>query len=291
MLVRMKLKDSTTSSDLVASLRTIINGTLTTSGNNPTNLTGISDSNSLVYGSVFADSNSLYSFDSANGFIVTKINSENSSYTSAFKLQAASNNLKITEIGASADSLAACNNEASWIKNQSANYLDVIINDKILAIHQVVGAKLGIIADLKATSLVTNALPDTVLQFYEYTTVSDLNHDAGELTSVYDDDIEDYAKLNDVKINSTTSDHIQKIDTTIVPLAAATVGTQIGGAYPVLGIKGISSTPLFAPAGILDDSDGNYYYTTGKRGFFGGETAENLYTEAGVGSLIVIEVQ
>ena len=294
MLVRIKLQDTTTAADLVANIKTIVQGSMTVTGNVPNNLTGVDNDSSRMVGTLFTNANSKYS---VAGDVVTKEHYNNSSYSSGFELEAGSNNLNIIGYG-DPTALTTPTDTAQFDADLSSNYLDVIVNDKIFAINQVVGSKLVIIADLAVTSFITSAFPDTIAQFYEFTTAADINHQRVEFAKIYSDADDAYvtkainANINFTpKIHSIAADHIQTVDNTVVPLSSVMVGLQTEGLYPVHGLKGIANTPLFSGGGTLDDGNNNYYYTTGKKGFYGTTSTSSNEAEHQLGSQIVLEIQ
>ena len=286
MLVRIKLLSTTTSANLVASMKTIVEGNMTVSGSAPTNLTGVDNANSIVYGTAYTNSNNKYS---VSGDVITKVHATNSSYNSGFELNAGTD-LEITGFG-DPSSLTTPHNVTFFYKDLTTSYLDVIVNDKIFAINQVVGNRCVIIADLVSTSFVTSAFPDTILQMYEFTTESG-PHDEVEFAKIYDDTDGAYvSKTSFNRIHSMASDHIARQNDTVIPLSSAMVGSQLDSLFPVLGIKGIANTPIFSGGGLLNDGNGNYYYVTGKTGYYGTNATGSVYTDVSAGSQIVLEVQ
>lgn len=288
MLVRIKLQDSTTA-NLIASIKTIVLGNLTASGSAPTNLTGVDNSNSIIYGSVYQNSNNLYSNPQDDDIV--KVHYTQSGKSSFLGFSEDGDYVRLKEIGdPSAPNVQNANISWGGLANLSASYFDVIVTDRHFAINQIVGAEMFLAVDMVHTSL-TSRFANTHMTAYEYTSAGQ-SHNLVQLLNVYKPSDDDYVDISRTgEISSLSGDIIPTFTDTVIPLSSVVVGNQSSGMYPVYGLKGFANVPLFSGGGLLNDGSGNYYYTTGKRGYFGTTDTTSLLGDNSLGTQIAIEVQ
>jgi hypothetical protein len=301
MLVRLKLTSSSTGTTLSANIASILAGTMTTTNDNgtvrPSNLSEVDQSGSSVLGTIWNNSNGLYA--SPAQYYYTKINSVNSNYTSWFRIRPGGTQLVVSWGNDYSTLNEYSTSEFTSLVNgtSTTGTVDIIVTDKILAIHQQATAGSIILADLSASGML-NAFTEScrlvgcVPTTKDTSGVPDQYYKVFQFPKVWSPTEDKYITMTGATLHAMTSDVVpDPINQNIkIPLSNCYVGDQDKLFYPVLGIKGFSNTPVFSGGGTMYDASNNVYYTTGYLAG-GGTSATVVYTpgNAYVGAQIVIE--
>lgn len=301
MLVRIKQKSTSTITELLANLKTIITGAMTTTTVNgvvqPSNLTNIDSANSSVLGTVWTNSNALYSNPTGNDY--TKKNNAYTSFEHWFKLSASSNKLAVAYGNSYANTAVNTSGVLTSLIDATATdkTIDIIITDKVFFVNQAPTRGMALICDVAKNGMnryftdsmmMTGCVPTAV----DDTGVPDAYYQVFTIPKAYSLTSSSYVNQTGMWLHNLSADLAPdaKNKTTKVPLSTCYVGNQQQGFYPIYGIKGFSNTPIFFDGGVMYDSDNKVYYTTGKLAASGTSSAV-VYTEGNAyqGSQIVIE--
>ena len=301
MLVRLKLTSSSTATTLLSNIQAIITGTMTTANDSgtlrPSNLSEVVQAESVVLGTVWNNSNSLYANPVATYY--TKTNSVDSNSTAWFSLTDSGNFITANWGADYSDQTAySVGNQTSMIDcTATTGTVDIIITDKIFVIHQNATSGQIIFADMAACGMLnafteSSKLVGCVPTTTDTTGVPDAYYQVFKFPKVWNPELDKYGVLSGATLHTMSSDIIpdpmnQNVK---IPLSTCYVGDQDTTLYPVLGIKGFSNTPIFGGGGIMYDTSNNVYYTTGYLAGSGVSTSV-VYTpgNAYVGAQIVIE--
>jgi hypothetical protein len=301
MLVRLKLTSSSTATTLIANITSILAGTMTTADDNgtarPSNLSEVVQAESSVLGTVWNNSSGLYANPATSYY--TKTNSIDSNSTAWFRLQSNGNFIDANWGADYSDtSTYVVGDQTSMIDcTSTTGTIDIIVTDKIFAIHQIPSSGSIIFADLAACGML-NAFTESskfvgcVPTTKDTSGVPDAYYKVFKFPKVWDPATDKYNVLSNATLHTMSSDIIpdpmnQNVK---IPLSTCYVGDQTTVFYPVLGIKGFSNTPVFSGGGTMYDTSNNVYYTTGYLAGSGVSTAV-VYTtgNAYVGAQILIE--
>lgn len=302
MLVKIKQTSTSTITELLANLKTIITGAMTSATSNgalrPTNLTNIDSANSSILGTTWTNSNTLYSNPTGNDY--KKKNNAYTTYEHWFKLSASTNQLAV-EFGNSYANTAADTSgvQVSLINATSTDKtIDVIITDKIFFVNQAPTRGMALICDVAKNGMnryftdsmmMTGCIPTAV----DDTGVPDAYYQVFSIPKAYSVTSSKYVNQTSMWLHNLSGEltpDAKTSKTTKVPLSTCYVGNQQQGFYPIYGVKGFSNIPIFFDAGIMYDSDTKVYYTTGKLAASGTSSAV-VYAQGNAyqGSQIVIE--
>jgi len=152
MLVRIKQTSTSTITELLANLKTIITGAMTSATSNgalrPTNLTNIDSANSSILGTTWTNSNTLYSNPAGNDY--KKKNNAYTTYEHWFKLSASSTKLAVQFGNNYANTSVDASTVSTTLIDATATdrTIDVIITDKIFFVNQPTTQGMALICDV-----------------------------------------------------------------------------------------------------------------------------------------------
>jgi len=301
MLVRIKQTSTSTITELLANLKTIITGAMTSATSNgalrPTNLTNIDSANSSILGTTWTNSNTLYSNPAGNDY--KKKNNAYTTYEHWFKLSASSTKLAVQFGNNYANTSVDASTVSTTLIDATATdrTIDVIITDKIFFVNQPTTQGMALICDVARNGMnryftdsmmMAGCLPTAA----DTTGVPDAQYQVFNIPKAYSIDNSKYENTTNMWLHNLSADLVSdsKNKTTKVPLSTCYIGNQQQGLYPIYGVKGFANTPVFMDAGIMYDSDNKVYYTTGRLASTGTSSAV-VYQDGNAyqGSQIVIE--
>ena len=301
MLVRLKLTSSSTATTLLSNIQAIITGTMTTANDSgtlrPSNLSEVVQAESVVLGTIWNNSNSLYANPAETYY--TKTNSVDSNSTAWFKLIPFGTQIRATWGADYSDQTVYNSGDQTSLVNctSTTGTVDVIITDKIFVIHQNATAGQIIFADMAACGMLnafteSSKLVGCVPTTKDIAGLPETYYQVFKFPKIWDPSTDKYATVSNATLHTISSDIIpDPMNKNVkIPLSTCYVGDQDTVLYPVLGMKGFSNTPIFGAGGIMYDTSNNVYYTTGYLAGSGVSTTV-VYTpgNAYVGAQIVIE--